>query len=204
MKGFFDFDYTRLYDMAGIEIDLYYNHHNINDYMKSRIFEDYKDCRQKLLDSRINLSRITSELEAIEVDPILYFKEKAKEIYDRSYSNLKSVKVTIKKVESIIEDLDQRIPKQENEIIKKEYEGTKQFFENRHIYYSDMHYCYKRGMRLTKELINDTEKNMHKYKDDYINKLLEEKQFYLNEIQYFEAKVEEYRKCVLDIDNIIK
>ena len=125
MKRFLDYDYSRLYDMSGVEIDLFYKHNNINDYIKSSIFEDYKECRQKLLDCRVALSKITTELESIDADPYLYFKNEAKSIYDSAYSNLKSVKVTKKKVELLIDDLTQRIEKETNDIIKDKYQFEK-------------------------------------------------------------------------------
>lgn len=134
-------DYARLYDMSQAEINLFYkkDEEELIEMIEGTFSKEIGTLRSLLVNIRKRKTDIKS-LRVLLENPVVYFENLMENIYSESSSNIKSLKVTIKKVKSILDTLEnaQSEIKSENleeSPIRKVFEEQVDFINKRLEYY---------------------------------------------------------------------
>ena len=96
-------DYARLYDMSQIEIDLFYKkeEEELIEMIEGMFSKEIGRLRSLLINIRKRKTEIKALRASLE-NPVEYFENLMDNIYSESEGNIKSLKVTTKKVKSIL------------------------------------------------------------------------------------------------------
>jgi hypothetical protein len=134
-------DYARLYDMSQAEINLFYkkDEEELIEMIEGTFSKEIGTLRSLLVSIRKRKTDIKS-LRALLENPVEYFENLMENIYSESGSNIKSLKVTTKKVKSILDTLEHTLSEIKSENLQespigKVFEEQIDFMKNRLEYY---------------------------------------------------------------------
>lgn len=176
-------DYARSYDMTNLEVNLFYNQkeHNLDEVIE----QDYVDVIYEIRDSLIQIRKRKTEIRnlrsALSI-PEKYMRNMLKDIYDKSTSNIRSLKITLKKTNEYIDiistqidklsELDENTFNELHDVLNKHLS----FFNYRKMYYEGAIDRYKQAIDYSKEKEDIKKNNKSEFKElsiKYVNNLSE-------------------------------
>jgi hypothetical protein len=183
-------DYARLCDMTEIEIGLNYCNNLFSSFIEKDITDDVLSIRNTIVDYKKRKTQIKSLRKLISNDKLTYYKNLIDDIYDKSYSNSKSVRNIIKKTIKYIENIQKAIlsvessaiidsysndnPYEAAVLIKQKLQTYITFFQNRLDYYNNALIDYTTDFKWAKDMkqaIMRSESVHDKYCDDLLSSL---------------------------------
>lgn len=202
-------DYARLYDMTNLEINLFYKQKEYN--LDQVIEQDYVDLIYEIRDALVEVRRNKTKIKNLRSElavPEMYIKKMLKDIYEKATSNIRSLKITLKKTNEYIKNLEKQIrytEKNESTLVSEELVAVLKkhlyFFMTRKIYYEGAINEYKKAIDYAKskeEIRKNDKKEFKNFSINYVESLL-------SQVDIEEKFVLEKEKMLCDrLDNVKK
>lgn len=136
------------YEMTGLERNIVYNDGLFSSYIESDFSEKYNELNNKIRILQSKITSIQKLQQTLSGDAVSFYVEYSDHCYKRSYSLLKSIRVTKKKIvnisKQILELYNSDVTKTDTQ---KNYLSTySKFLKDRIIYYNSMEQYYKANM----------------------------------------------------------
>ena len=172
-------DYARLYDMSHVEIGLFFrkNEDELINMIEDEFTKEIRRLRSALTDIRKRKTEIKTLKQSLE-NPVEYFENLIDSIYTGSESNIKSLKVTTKKVKSLLRGLKGISTKQKekSDPITRVIKDQILFLESRLEYYEKALEKYQNYIEFSRTNRKLAKKDKEKFKEEaekYCSNLLE-------------------------------